>query len=182
MPRIETHPLPAASSLWAAVKPGDFIDGYAVHSPLSPRDAADIGLSMPGWASALLALRNRIVRPLGLKTESSAAGHGNGEGNGAIFPVTHEDAEEIILGTDDSHLNFRICIRRENGRIHMATWVHRNNWLGRVYLLAVMPFHVLIVRDAMRRIARAGAPDTNAPISRSSKRPSRPAPLRHPNR
>jgi hypothetical protein len=35
--------------------------------------------------------------------------------------------------------------------------VHRNNLLGRIYLAVVMPFHVLIVRDAMRRIARQGA-------------------------
>jgi hypothetical protein len=36
----------------------------------------------------------------------------------------------------------------------MGTWVHRNNWLGRVYLAVVMLFHVLIVRDSLRRIAR----------------------------
>ncbi len=156
MPKIETSPLPKTSTLWRMVQPGDFIDGYAVESPLGPREAADIGLSMPKWASALLALRNRIVRPLGLKTEVSDTGEG------AIFPVTYEDAQEVILGTDDAHLNFRICVRQEAGRIHMATWVHRNNWLGRIYLMVVMPFHILIVRDSMRRIARADAPAASA--------------------
>lgn len=146
---IETCRLPSRSKLWDVVQSGDFIDGYAVTSPLSPQDAADIGLSLPNWAGALLALRNRLVRPLGLKTEVSNSGEG------AIFPVTYQDADELILGTDDSHLNFRICVRQEAGRIFMATWVHRNNALGRAYLAAVMPFHILIVRDAMRRIARA---------------------------
>ena len=154
MSKIEKRPLPRASALWQSVQPEDFIDGYAVQSSLSARDAADIGLSMPKWAGTLLALRNRIVRPLGLKTDVSNTGEG------AIFPITHEDAQELILGTDDSHLNFRICVRREDGRIHMATWVHRNNWIGRVYLMVVMPFHILIVRDAMRRIARAGTRTT----------------------
>lgn len=156
MPKIEASPLPKTSSLWRMVQPGDFIDGYAVESRLGPREAADIGLSTPQWASALLALRNRIVRPLGLKTEVSDTGEG------AIFPVTYEDAQEVILGTDDTHLNFRICVRQEAGRIHMATWVHRNNWLGRIYLMVVMPFHILIVRDSMRRIARADAPAASA--------------------
>ncbi|MCG7630179.1 DUF2867 domain-containing protein [Epibacterium sp. MM17-32] len=156
MPKIETSPLPKTSTLWRLVQPGDFIDGYAVESHLGPRVAADIGLSMPKWASALLALRNRIVRPLGLKTEVSDTGEG------AIFPVTHHDAQEVILGTDDTHLNFRICVRQEAGRIHMATWVHRNNWLGRIYLMVVMPFHILIVRDSMRRIARADTPAASA--------------------
>lgn len=149
MAQVQHTPLPATSRLWSKVLPDDFIDGYAVQSTLSPREAANIGLTMPGWSDALLRLRNRIVKPLGLKTESSDSG------DGAIFPVEYEGTDELIIGTDDRHLNFRICIRQEAGRIHMATWVHRNNALGRAYLMVVKPFHVLIVRDAMRRIARA---------------------------
>lgn len=149
MAQVQHTPLPATSRLWSKVLPDDFIDGYAVQSTLSPREAANIGLTMPGWSDALLRLRNRIVKPFGLKTESSDSG------DGAIFPVEYEGTDELIIGTDDRHLNFRICIRQEAGRIHMATWVHRNNALGRAYLMIVKPFHVLIVRDAMRRIARA---------------------------
>lgn len=154
---ISKTPLPAHSHLWANVQPGDFVDGYAVESDLSPRAAADMGLAMPGWAKALLALRNKLVAPLGLKTEVSD------QGANAIFPVVHEDERELILGTDDSHLNFRICVMQQEGRIHMATWVHRNNLLGRLYLLAVMPFHVLIVRDSMRRIAKHSTLIASAP-------------------
>ncbi len=156
MPPIEKRPLPDASTLWSQIRPDDFIDGYAVASPLSPRAAADIGLSLPAWARALLALRNRLLRPFGLKTEVS------GHGPGAIFPTTFEDSREVILGTDDRHLDFRICVHRREGQIYMATWVHRHNRFGRLYLRAVMPFHVLIVRDAMRRIARAAPPPPDA--------------------
>lgn len=152
MAKIQTTPLPRASHLWHRVQPGDFIDGYAVTSQLSPEEAAKIGLSMPRWANALLALRNKIVAPLGLKTEVSDTG------SGAIFPITYQDETEVILGTDDRHLNFRICIRQQEGRIHMATWVHRNNLLGWLYLAVVMPFHILIVRDAVNRIRRASPP------------------------
>ncbi|MEP3632693.1 MAG: DUF2867 domain-containing protein [Shimia thalassica] len=147
MTKILKTPLPKTSRLWESVAPEDFIDGYAVPTPLSPADAAKIGLSMPRWANALLSLRNTIVKPLGLKTDSADTG------DNAIFPTTYEDDQELIIGTDDKHLNFRICLYRENQMVHMATWVHRNNLLGRVYLAVVMPFHILIVRDAMRRIA-----------------------------
>ncbi|KUP90528.1 DUF2867 domain-containing protein [Tritonibacter horizontis] len=153
MPRIETRPLPRASALWSQVQTGDFIDGYAVRSDLTPREAADLGLSLPRWARALLALRNRIVRPFGLKTGETAAG------TGALFPKTFEDRTELILGTDDRHLDFRICIRQERGQIHMATWVHRHNVIGFIYLALVMPFHVVITRSAMHRIARASPSD-----------------------
>lgn len=157
MPRILKMSLPQSSQLWPLIESGDFLDGYAVASPLSPREAAEIGLALPGWANALLRLRNWIVRPLGLKTEVSDSG------DKAIFPVTYEDAEELILGADDSHLNFRISLVQQAGRLHMATWVHRNNLLGRVYLAVVMPFHILIVRGAMRRIARHGGAIASAP-------------------
>ncbi|WP_460274875.1 DUF2867 domain-containing protein [Celeribacter sp. ULVN23_4] len=149
MAQVQHIPLPSTSHLWTKVLPGDFIDGYAVNSALSPREAANIGLTMPGWADALLRLRNWIVKPLGLKTEIADSGED------AMFPVEYEGKDELIIGTDDTHLNFRICIRQDAGRIHMATWVHRNNALGRAYLMIVKPFHVLIVRNAMRRIARA---------------------------
>ena len=160
MSQVIKTPLPKSSHLWPMVQSGDFIDGYAVASPLSPQEAASIGLSMPKWADALLALRNKIVAPLGLKTKLDA------DQSDAIFPVHFENDAEIILGTDDTHLNFRIAILSQAGKIHMATWVHRNNRLGRAYLAIVMPFHILIVRDALRRIANH-KPD--APIASTAK-------------
>lgn len=150
-------PLPPSSHLWPMVQDGDFIDGYAVPSTLAPDEAAKIGLSLPAWAGALLRLRNAVVKPLGLKNESSDTGAG------AIFPTDFANENELIIGTDDNHLNFRIAVMRHKGNIHMATWVHRNNFLGRIYLAVVMPFHVLIVRDAMRRIAAASAPIASTP-------------------
>ncbi|SFR35682.1 Protein of unknown function [Yoonia tamlensis] len=149
MPKIIKTALPQTSTLWAQVQPGDFIDGYAVQSHLSPQQAAQTGFALPGWANALMRLRNLIMKPFGLKTESSATG------DQAIFPVHVDTMDELVIGTDDSHLNFRIAIIRQNGMIHMATWVHRNNLLGRVYLAVVMPFHILLTRGAMRRIASA---------------------------
>lgn len=156
MSRVSKTALPAQSALWRMVEPGDFIDGYAARSDLTPAEALRIGLSLPGWAKALMALRNRLVAPLGLKTDISDTG------NGALFPITHQDETEVILGTDDHHLNFRIAVLRHAGRIHMATWVHRNTLLGRIYLAVVMPFHVLIARNSMHRIARATASGSTA--------------------
>lgn len=148
---VQKTPLPRDAQIWARVAPGDFIDGYSVTSPLAPRAAADIGLSLPGWADALLGVRNALVRPFGLKADSSDTG------DSAIFPVQYEDAQELILGTDDRHLNFRISVLQQDGRVHLGTWVHCHNLAGRAYLALVMPFHILIVRNAMRRIARATA-------------------------
>ena len=136
--------LPRASSLWTLHRPGDFLDCYSVASTLSPREAATRGLALPRWAAALLRLRNTLVRPFGLKT---------GEPDKPIFPTCHESDTELILGTDDKHLNFRIGLYRQEGRIYMSTWVRPHNLWGRAYLRLVMPFHILISRGAVARMA-----------------------------
>lgn len=141
---LRTDTLPRASSLWSLHRPGDFLDCYSVPSILSPAEAARRGLALPGWANALLRLRNTLVRPFGLKT---------GEFDAPIFPTCHETADEIILGTDDKHLNFRIGLIREGDRLYMSTWVHPHNLWGRAYLRLVMPFHILISRGAVARMA-----------------------------
>ena len=141
---IRTDTLPRASLLWSLHQPGDFLDCYSVASSLSPREAASKGLALPGWARGLLGLRNAVVRPFGLKS---------GEPDRPIFPTCHESEDELILGTDDRHLNFRIGLYRQDGRLFMSTWVHPHNVWGRVYLRLVMPFHILISRGAVARMA-----------------------------
>ncbi|MCU0902963.1 MAG: DUF2867 domain-containing protein [Tabrizicola sp.] len=142
---VRPDTLPRASTLWSLRQPGDFLDCYSVPSTLSPREAATFGLALPGWATTLLKLRNALVRPFGLKT---------GEPDKPIFPTCHESETEIILGTDDKHLNFRIGLISDQGRIYMSTWVHPHNLWGRAYLRLVMPFHILISRGAVARMAR----------------------------
>jgi len=137
---------PKQSLIWTYVRKGDFIDGYATQSDLTLRQAMERAFAMPKWAAGLLTLRNALVRPFGLKT-------GDGQTDrDQVFPIKHEDQNEIVLGIDDTHLNFRISLFKQDKRIHMATWVHPNNVWGRAYLTIVMPFHIAIVRDSMNRI------------------------------
>lgn len=68
-----------------------------------------------------------------------------------------ETADEIVAGFNDWPLDFRISMRAENERAYLATWVHPHNAVGRIYLVTVMPFHILIIRNAMHRVAQADA-------------------------
>jgi hypothetical protein len=146
-PQVSTSTLPDHAHLWTHFAPGDFIDCYSCRSEMDLDSALETALKMPGWASALLKLRNTLVAPLGLKTGTTE--------DTEIFPNTHRSESELNLGIDDNHLNFRIALLRDQGHIYMATWVHRNNLLGRIYLAVVMPFHILISRNALRQVARA---------------------------
>ncbi|MGE4327721.1 MAG: DUF2867 domain-containing protein [Pseudodonghicola sp.] len=140
--------LPRHAHIWPRVAPGDFLDTYSIATPLSARQALELALRSPNWARSLLKLRDTLVSPLGLKTASSGGRPG--------FPVEYETEDEVLVGMDDRHLDFRITVLKHDGIVHIATWVHRNNALGRVYLALVMPFHKLILQIAIKRIAAAG--------------------------
>ena len=136
-----------------ALKDADWGDSFVitVDKPgLGAREAArHVINSAPRWYYHLLALRNAIVRPLGLKTALDTAAMTKVDTIG-VFPVISETDDCVILGLDDHHLNFRIvfeteALERNRTLVRSITLVRRNNTLGRIYLAAVLPFHNLIV-------------------------------------
>jgi hypothetical protein len=149
-----TPPFPAN-----AVLPGaQFIDTYgvALNGPdVTARAAAErmMGRS-PKWVARLMALRNRVVAPFGLRTPAW-----NGPKTGdmiGIFPVLSDTPGQLLVGFDDSHLDFRIIISvsaTDRGRYaSITTVVRKHNFWGHVYLASIMPFHKLIVRSILRQI------------------------------
>ncbi len=142
--------LPAFSALNERVAAADFIDCYSVPATLSPRQAATVSTEFPSWAQYLLVIRRWVTTPFGLKNDEAQAADNIG-----IFPVETENARELIAGFDDKHLDFRISVVSDSGHVYLSTWVHPHNFGGRLYLATIMPFHVLIVRDALARVAAA---------------------------
>lgn len=149
-PHVTAIALPEESGLRAYLGPDDFVDCYAAPARIAPRRAAEIVVAFPPWARALLRLRRLLTTPLGLDQDGPAAADKLGP-----FPIERETEDEIIAGFDDRHLNFRVAVGARDGRVSLATWVHPHNLLGRAYLAAIMPFHVMIARDAVARVARA---------------------------
>jgi Protein of unknown function (DUF2867) len=147
----------------------NYADAYRVRLPAgAPSDIdalTQIALgAAPGWIRALMRLRDRIVRVAGLKTTP----HGQGGlprtplqpgATLGIFRVFARSADEILLGEDDRHLDFRVSVLRQSDGatdwVIVSTVVRFNNWLGRAYFLPVRPLHRLIVpamlRSALRR-------------------------------
>lgn len=150
MALVTSHPLPPSSRLHGDFTKGDFLDCYAVETQASPRALVARAFAFPHWVSKLLALRNVIVGPMGLQTPSEKD---IGEQE-FPFPLIHETHEEMIFGFDDKHLNFKISVLSRNGLATMATWVHPHNLGGWLYLRCVLPFHIVIVRNALRRAVK----------------------------
>ncbi len=156
MPRPVTATEPPET---AGVLPGaTFCDAFEIaidDGPVTARSAATAILgSMPGWALGLMALRNLLVAPFGLKSE--AGPHDGAADRVGFFPVLDESAERIVLGLDDRHLDFRIILDVLAGagtgrRIRLATAVKTHNALGRGYLASILVFHKAIIRTVMAR-------------------------------
>ena len=139
--------LPAESQLHNRVAPGDFLDCYVVSSDLSPRRAANIITELPGWARLLLHVRRVLTAPFGLMNDGPVAKDKVG-----IFPVESESERELIAGFNDRHLNFRVSVVSQDGQVFLATWVHPHNLGGRLYLRTILPFHIMIARNALARV------------------------------
>lgn len=150
MPHVTSTELPLQSTLHDRIQATDFVDCYCVKANLSPRDAAEIIADFPAWAQFLVRIRNILTLPLGLMAEAPATKDKVG-----FFPVESESSDELIIGFNDKHLDFRISVMSQNGHVFLATWVHTNNLAGKLYLKTIFPFHVLIVRNALTRVKAA---------------------------
>jgi len=104
----------------------------------------------PAWQKALIALRDAMVTPFGIKTSDAVRASRDSHEQVDFFPVHWEGRDEIVLGSDDRHLDFRLSLLRRLspiGALLIATTVvHTHNALGYTYLNAIRPFHHLVVR------------------------------------
>lgn len=85
-----------------------FADAFSVavgDSTIDARRAAEkMVLRQPRWVEMLMALRNHVVAPFGLKTPvRSGSPRGGVIG---IFTVVSESPERLVAGFNDSHLDF----------------------------------------------------------------------------
>lgn len=145
--RVSVAELPLQSLLRKRVAAKDFLDCYSVESNLSPRKAVEIMTDFPGWARFLLSIRSVLTAPFGLSRDGPESPDKVG-----VFPVVVENSRELIAGFNDKHLDFRVSVLSQEGRVFLATWVHTHNAGGQAYLRAILPFHVLIARDALARV------------------------------
>ena len=136
-----------------------FGDAYRVvldRTTLDARGAAEKMFARgPRWIEVLLRLRNTVVAPFGLK--KSGAGEPAPGGMIGIFPVLSETPKRLVAGFNDRHLDFRVVVdvapSEAGQQVTTTTLVLTHNLLGRAYLAVIMPFHRLIARAMLRRVA-----------------------------
>jgi Protein of unknown function (DUF2867) len=170
---VQAVALPTESAVARLYNAPDLADAYAVRLPDNAIDdpellARFLFAHQAGWVAKLMGLRDALVARFGLKTAKQLRTEGSGGSRERvdIFRIFTRSAHEIILGENDSHLDFRVSVLQQtrhtrDGRsryLVLSTVVHCHNRLGRFYILAIAPFHRLVVRSALRRAARVGWP------------------------
>ncbi len=172
MAPITAVALPAASLIAHVFRRVDYADAYRCQLPRGQHDDIDtltrdlFVATPPVWLRTLLRARDQLVRPFGIKTLGATNSHtlrarlepGSSLG---FFKVFQCSSDEIILGEDDRHLDYRVSVLRtgehETQWLTVSTVVRFHNWLGRLYFLPVRPIHHRLVPwmlgNAARRVA-----------------------------
>lgn len=121
--------------------------------------------SQPASVARMMALRNLMARPIGLRTSSlgcpvsSLLSQDRDNLFQGKYPVFSQSVEQggrraqVILGANDKHLKFRSCVGveldGETARITLGTRVECLNVFGRVYMAAIHHAHMLYVAPKM---------------------------------
>ena len=165
-------PVPNETSILAVFRCNDLADAFSVALPAgADRDPEVLARFLFGsqatWVTALMRARDTIMGAFGIKTAKAMQSAPPGEVGTRVgfFRVYAKNDNEIVLGEDDRHLDFRLSVMVRQGNagsmrseVVIATVVCCHNLLGRTYLMVIKPFHKLIVRTTLTRAARAGWP------------------------
>ncbi|MDG3441310.1 DUF2867 domain-containing protein [Nitrospirillum amazonense] len=161
---MTVHEVTPGPDTWALLPGAQFADAFRLTLPSggavidAPAAAQRMMGTSPAWVRRLMALRNAIVAPLGLKApRPPAASEASRAGHIGIFPILSSGPDRVVLGMADKHLDFRavVDVRQDAGgcQVTATTVVRTHNWLGRAYLTLIMPFHRLVVRTMLGQVA-----------------------------
>jgi hypothetical protein len=153
--------VPDQALAWQALPNAHYADAYCVEIGATEEATIDdfahaIFDEPAGWISTLMNLRDRIVSLFGLKTAKDLRRERSPDRLG-MFKVFSRTENELLVGEDDRHLDFRIsvlCSRSgETSQVCLVTVVKTKNIVGRLYLFPVKYVHRIVVRSMLRRLA-----------------------------
>lgn len=163
--------LPGGSCIAQALPNSDFADCYQFDDLWPDKNALETYLTLvtrtPGWMNALMAMRNQVVRLVGLKHLGNLSTAVNNKpahvyqvgDRVGIFSLKHLQNDEVILFDDDKHLLVQLSVVKHtvNGKpmVSLSTVVHIHNRLGRFYMAIVGPAHSFIVPRMLAQVTYA---------------------------
>ncbi len=149
-PRGKAVEVPVESATGAILPGHDFADAFRVTLPdgnaLTASQIMDGMFSAsPRWVGRLMALRDALAAPFGLRRAA-----------GQAFPVISSAPDQVVIGFNDHHLDFRIVCDLRDGAATLTTLVQTHNLLGRNYLRLILPFHRMVARAMLDGWCKTG--------------------------
>jgi hypothetical protein len=146
--RARAVPVPATPLLGDALPRVDWTDAYAVPrrpgTPTDPQAWADAAFRTPPlWVMVAVGVREALVGLVGID-----------RGGSSSFDTVRRGPDEVLLGTDERHLDFRASVLVEPDRVVLSTVVQVHNARGRAYSALVRRVHPVVVRAMLTRAAR----------------------------
>jgi hypothetical protein len=135
----------------------DFIDTFSTTNHRDDiKDITNLIFNTsPKWLELLFKLRNNLVKIIGLKTDIPEDYNETFKVGGYVkfFKIYSISNNQVILGANDSHLNFRAIVENDTSKdynIKVITLVQFNNKKGEFYMNIIKPFHRLVVKKMVK--------------------------------
>jgi hypothetical protein len=173
--RVRTVEPPPDCAIAGDYPGADLADAFAVDLPGGgPHDIRRLAMAAlaepPAWLRLALNVRDAVAGRFGIRTSGAIRTSLIARDVDRIdfFRVLARSEREIVLGEDDSHLDFKLslmlgrCVDGAGDELVATTIVHCHNRVGRAYLAAITPGHRLVVRSGLRHAARSAARRTRA--------------------
>lgn len=164
MPKVCKYHIPPENSLiYKDFGKIDYCDSYQISKSTDETidNITTEVFRIPNWVDLLIRIRDSLVRLFGLKTGNEknftkSISYSIGAKPGGYFAVIDRSENEIVMGENDKHLNFRVAVMKKKSEqdcsIYLTTIVKFNNIWGRIYFLPVKPFHQIIVKSLLKRL------------------------------
>ncbi|HRD60318.1 MAG TPA: DUF2867 domain-containing protein [Nocardioides sp.] len=156
-PTRRAYPIPVPSTTLSAgcLARVDWSDAYAIDL------ASDVPRRDPrAWAAAIFGAPPRWVRTLFAVREALVPLVGIAPGGNHAFDVISRTDDEVLVGSDHGHLDFRASVLVEPGRVVVSTVVTLHDRRGRAYSTFVRAIHPWVVRASLERAAHLANPNT----------------------
>jgi hypothetical protein len=151
---IEVVNIPAGSLVEEVFERVDYADAYRAKLPAGRQyDAEALAL---GWLAAASPCWARRTDP---EPELSSFAELETREAARWTRVYERSSNEIVIGNDDYHLNYRVSILLTGSGdaqwVTVSTLVHYNNWSGRAYFIPVRVGHQIILPQTVHNLVHS---------------------------
>lgn len=165
--KIKKSSIPS-DSLTNNYLPASYVDVFSCQFAMNKAITADdlqvaFWTKHPAWVGRLFAIRNSVVKLVGLKTDKGKSQQvedcireGRCSDN---FCVKEKSENETVVKLSDKHLDAYMSVHlkelEQNEKlVNVITVVDIHNRLGYIYFYIICPFHKLVVKGMLKHIVK----------------------------